>query len=83
MTPPPVARHTDSLSETTKHPGVKRRRRVAAFGFLATAVFAILRFRGKPRPAVIGSAVVGAAAGARIGHALGGVSRSDAKELGD
>ena len=34
-------------------------------------------------PAVIGSAIVGAAAGAGIGHALGGVSRSDAKELGD
>ena len=34
-------------------------------------------------PAVIASAVVGAAAGGGIGHALGGVSRSDAKELGD
>jgi uncharacterized membrane protein len=34
-------------------------------------------------PAIIGSAVVGAAAGGGIGHALGGVSRSDAKELGD
>src|SRR5678816_2470364 len=29
-------------------------------------------------PAIIGSAVVGAAAGAGIGHAMGGVSRSDA-----
>lgn len=33
-------------------------------------------------PAVIGSAVVGAAAGGGIGHALGGMSRKDAKELG-
>ena len=34
-------------------------------------------------PAIIGSAVVGAAAGAGIGHTMGGVSRGDAKELGD
>jgi uncharacterized membrane protein len=34
-------------------------------------------------PAVIGSAVVGAAAGGGIGHALGGMSRKDARELGD
>ena len=34
-------------------------------------------------PAVIGAAVVGAAAGGGIGHALGGMSRSDAKELGE
>lgn len=33
-------------------------------------------------PAVIGSAIVGAAAGGGIGHALGGMSRKDAKELG-
>ena len=33
-------------------------------------------------PAVIGSAVVGAAAGGGIGHVLGGMSRRDAKELG-
>ena len=34
-------------------------------------------------PAVLGAAVVGAAAGGGIGHAMGGMSRSDAKELGD
>ncbi len=34
-------------------------------------------------PAILGSAIVGAAAGAGIGHAMGGMSRSDAKELGD
>ena len=34
-------------------------------------------------PAILGSASVGAAAGGGIGHAMGGVSRSDAKELGD
>ncbi len=34
-------------------------------------------------PAVIGSAVVGAVAGGGIGHAMGGMSRSDAKELGE
>jgi uncharacterized membrane protein len=33
-------------------------------------------------PAVLGAAVVGAAAGGGIGHALGGMSRKDAKELG-
>ena len=33
-------------------------------------------------PAVLGAAVVGAAAGGGIGHAMGGMSRSDAKELG-
>ena len=34
-------------------------------------------------PAILGAAVVGAAAGGGIGHAMGGMSRSDAKELGD
>jgi uncharacterized membrane protein len=34
-------------------------------------------------PAILGSALVGAAAGGGIGHAMGGMSRSDAKELGD
>ena len=34
-------------------------------------------------PAVLGSALVGAAAGGGIGHALGGISRSDAKRLGE
>jgi len=34
-------------------------------------------------PAVLGAAVVGAAAGGGIGHALGGISRSDAKDLAD
>ena len=34
-------------------------------------------------PSLIGAAVVGAAAGGGIGHALGGMSRSDAKELGE
>ena len=33
--------------------------------------------------AVIGSAVVGGDAGAGVGHALGGMSRKDVKELGD
>jgi len=33
-------------------------------------------------PSIIGVATVGAAAGGRIGHALGGMSRKDAKELG-
>lgn len=34
-------------------------------------------------PALIGSAVVGAAAGGVIGHLEGGMSRSDLKEIGD
>jgi uncharacterized membrane protein len=34
-------------------------------------------------PAILGSAVVGAAAGGGIGHALRGMSRNDAKELGE
>ena len=34
-------------------------------------------------PAVLGAAVVGAAAGGGIGHAMGGMSRKDAKELGE
>jgi uncharacterized membrane protein len=34
-------------------------------------------------PTVIGAAVVGAAAGGGIGHALGGMSRKDAKDLGE
>ena len=34
-------------------------------------------------PAILGTALVGAAAGGGIGHAMGGMSRSDAKELGD
>jgi uncharacterized membrane protein len=34
-------------------------------------------------PAVLGAAVVGAAAGGGIGHVLGGMSRSDAKEIGE
>jgi uncharacterized membrane protein len=34
-------------------------------------------------PSILGAAVVGAAAGGGIGHALGGVSRKDAKELGE
>ena len=33
-------------------------------------------------PAVLGAAVVGAAAGGGIGHVLGGMDRGDAKELG-
>lgn len=33
-------------------------------------------------PSILGAAVVGAAAGGGIGHALGGMSRHDAKELG-
>jgi uncharacterized membrane protein len=34
-------------------------------------------------PSIIGAAVVGAAAGGGIGHILGGMSRGDAKELGE
>jgi len=34
-------------------------------------------------PAIIGSAVLGAAAGGLIGHLEGGMSRADLKELGD
>ena len=34
-------------------------------------------------PSIIGAAVVGAAAGGGIGHVLGGMSRSDARELGE
>ncbi len=34
-------------------------------------------------PAIIGSALVGAAAGGVIGHLEGGMSRSDLKEIGD
>lgn len=34
-------------------------------------------------PAILGSAVVGAAAGGGIGHAMRGMSRKDAKELGE
>jgi len=45
----------------------------AAVGALVGVVFP---------PAVLGSALVGAAAGGGIGHALGGISRGDAKELG-
>ncbi len=34
-------------------------------------------------PSIIGAAIVGAAAGGGIGHVLGGMSRKDAKELGE
>ena len=34
-------------------------------------------------PSIIGAAVVGAAAGGGIGHVFGGMSRSDARELGE
>ena len=34
-------------------------------------------------PSILGAALVGAAAGGGIGHALGGMSRGDAKELGE
>ena len=34
-------------------------------------------------PSIIGAAVVGAAAGGGLGHIFGGISRGDAKELGD
>ncbi len=34
-------------------------------------------------PSIIGAAIVGAAAGGGVGHALSGMSRRDAKELGD
>ena len=34
-------------------------------------------------PSIIGAAIVGAAAGGGIGHVMGGMSRKDAKELGE
>ena len=34
-------------------------------------------------PSILGAALVGAAAGGGIGHALGGMSRKDVKELGE
>ena len=34
-------------------------------------------------PSILGAALVGAAAGGGIGHALGGMSRGEAKELGE
>jgi uncharacterized membrane protein len=34
-------------------------------------------------PSILGAALVGAAAGGGIGHVLGGISRGDAKELGE
>ncbi len=34
-------------------------------------------------PSILGAAVVGAAAGGGIGHALGGMSRGDAEDLGE
>ena len=46
----------------------------AAVGALVGVVFP---------PAILGAALVGAAAGGGIGHVMGGMSRSDAKELGD
>jgi len=45
----------------------------AAVGALAGVIFP---------PAVLGSALVGAAAGGGIGHVMGGMSRGGAKELG-
>ena len=34
-------------------------------------------------PSILGAALVGAAAGGGIGHVMGGMSRGDAKELGE
>ena len=46
----------------------------AAVGALVGVVFP---------PSIIGTAIVGAAAGGGIGHVLGGMSRHDARELGE
>ena len=62
--------HVTKHEKPTQHGAWKG----AAVGALVGIVFP---------PAILGSALVGAAAGGGIGHAMGGMSRSDAKELGD
>ncbi len=62
--------HVTKHEKPTQHGAWKG----AAVGALVGIVFP---------PAILGAAVVGAAAGGGIGHAMGGMSRSDAKELGD
>jgi len=71
-----VYKDTDDKVHVTKHekPTQHGAWTGAAVGALVGIVFP---------PAVIGSAIVGAAAGAGVGHALGGMSRKDATELGD
>ena len=62
--------HVTKHEKPTQHGAWKG----AAVGALVGIVFP---------PAILGSALVGAAAGGGIGHVMGGMSRSDAKELGD
>jgi uncharacterized membrane protein len=62
--------HVSKHEKPTQHGAWKG----AAVGALVGIVFP---------PAVLGAAVIGAAAGGGIGHALGGMSRKDAKELGE
>ena len=62
--------HVTKHEKPTQHGAWKG----AAVGALVGIVFP---------PAILGSAIVGAAAGAGIGHVFGGIPRSDAKELGD
>ena len=62
--------HVDQHEKPTQHGAWTG----AAVGALVGIVFP---------PAILGSALVGAAAGGGIGHAMGGMSRGDAKELGD
>jgi uncharacterized membrane protein len=62
--------HVSKHEKPTQHGAWKG----AAVGALVGVVFP---------PAVLGAAVAGAAAGGGIGHALGGMSRKDAKELGE
>ena len=71
-----VYKDDDGKVHVTKHekPTQHGAWRGAAVGALVGIVFP---------PAILGSALVGAAAGAGIGHAMGGIPRSEAKELGD
>ena len=62
--------HVTKHEKPTQHGAWKG----AAVGALVGIVFP---------PSIIGAAVVGAAAGGGIGHVMGGMSRSDAKELGE
>ena len=62
--------HVTKHEKPTQHGAWKG----AAVGALVGIVFP---------PAILGSALVGAAAGGGIGHVMGGIPRSDAKELGD
>ena len=67
-----MSKDDEGKVHVTKHE--KPTQHGAAVGALVGVIFP---------PAVLGAAVVGAAAGGGIGHALGGMSRGDAKELGE